>query len=53
MARSNFSYEKRQKELERKKKKEEKQQRKQEKSITPPDRNEDQIQDEMPQKLDE
>jgi hypothetical protein len=52
LAKSNFSFEKRQKELDRKKKKEDKQKRKQEKSITSPEENTDQIQDEITPELD-
>lgn len=41
MAKSNFSFEKRQKELARKKKKDDKQKRKHEKGLTPPEENTD------------
>ena len=46
MARSNFSFDKRQKELAKKKKKEEKQQRKQEKGKIQPEENENLVEDE-------
>lgn len=46
LARNNFSFEKRQKELERKKKKEEKQKRKQEKGKPPAEENGDQAPEE-------
>jgi hypothetical protein len=51
LARNNFSFEKRQKELDRKKKKEEKQRRKQEKSITSPEEDTDLIHDGIPPEL--
>jgi hypothetical protein len=52
LARSNFSYDKRKKELEKKKKKDEKQQRKQEKSRIRSGENSDQVQDDKNQELD-